>query len=33
MHQNREIDRLNREIFQLAIQIGEDPDAASGPCT
>jgi phosphate transport system protein len=24
--QDREINRLNREIFQLAIDIGEDPD-------
>ena len=26
VRQDREINRLNREIFQLAIEIGEDPD-------
>jgi phosphate transport system protein len=26
VRQDREINRLNREIFQLAIEIGDDPD-------
>ena len=26
MRQDREINRLNREIFRLAIEIGDDPD-------
>ena len=26
MRQDREINRLNREIFQMAIAIGDDPD-------
>ena len=26
MRQDREINRLNREVFQLAVEIGDDPD-------
>ena len=33
VRQDDEVDRLNRECFRLALELGEDATGASGRCT